>query len=86
MHQRDAFMLRNMNYRLHFETDKVLCTDFVRCDMNDVTMCIEKNTVYYVISYRGGDMDSENHSVVIRSIGLHSVKSTVSRVITLMGI
>ena len=33
-----------------------------------------------------GDMDSENHSVVIRSIGSHSVKSTVSRVITLVGI
>ena len=33
-----------------------------------------------------GHMDSENHSVVIRSIGLHSMKSTVSRLITLMGI
>ena len=33
-----------------------------------------------------GDMDSENHSVVIRSIGSHSVKSTVSKVITLVGI
>ena len=29
-----------------------------------------------------GDMDSENHSVVIRSIGSHSVKSTVLRPIT----
>ena len=33
-----------------------------------------------------GDMDSENHSVVIPSIEPHSVKSTVSRLITLMGI
>ena len=33
-----------------------------------------------------GDMDSENHSVVIGNIGPHSVKLTVSRVITLMGI
>ena len=58
MHQKDAFMLKSMNYRLHFETDKVLCTDFVRCDMNDVTiphaLCIEKNSVYYVISFREG--------------------------------
>ena len=75
---------------LHFETDKVLCTDFVRCDLNDVTiphaLCIEKNIVFYVIGFIEGDMDSKNHSVVFRSIGLHSVKSTVSRLITLMGI
>ena len=31
-------------------------------------------------------MDSEKHSVVIPSIRSHSVKSAVSRVITLMGI
>ena len=34
----------------HFETNKVLGTDFVRCHMNDVTiphaLCIEKNIVY----------------------------------------
>ena len=51
--------------------------------MNNVTipaLCTTSS-----ISERG-DMDSENHSVVIRSIGSHSVKSTVSRVITLMGI
>ena len=33
-----------------------------------------------------GDMDSENHSVVIRSIGSHSVKSTVSRLRILIGL
>ena len=33
-----------------------------------------------------GDLDSENNSVVIRNIESHSVKSTVSRMITLMGI
>ena len=33
-----------------------------------------------------GDLDSENHSVVIRNIESHSVKLTVSRLITLMGI
>ena len=31
-----------------------------------------------------GDMDSENHCVVIWSIGSHSVKSTLSRLITLI--
>ena len=38
MHQKDAFMLRSRICRLHFETDKVLCTYFVRYDMNDVTI------------------------------------------------
>ena len=33
-----------------------------------------------------GDMDSENHTVVIRSVGSHSVKSTVSKLETLIGI
>ena len=44
--------------RLHSETEKVLGTDLLRCDMNDVTishaLCIEKNIVYYVISFREG--------------------------------
>ena len=90
MHQKDAFMFRSRIYRFHFETDKVLCTDFVRCDMNDVTIphaFVLRKTLCSTSSVsERGDMDSENHSVVIRSIGLHSVKSTVSRVITLMGI
>ena len=51
-------MLISMINRLLFETDKVLGTDFVRCDMNDVTiphaLCIDKNIVYYVISFREG--------------------------------
>ena len=50
MHQRDAFMLKSMNNRLHSETDKVLCEDFVRRYMNDVTiplaLCIEKNIIF----------------------------------------
>ena len=58
MHQKDVFMLRNMICRLHFETEKVLGTYFVWCDMNDATiphaLCIEKNIVYYVISFREG--------------------------------
>ena len=58
--------------------------------MNDVTipyaLCLEENIVYNVISFREGYIDSENRSVVIRSIGSHYVKSTVSKVITLMGI
>ena len=58
MLQRHTFMLISMIHRLHFETDKVLGTDFVRCDMNDVTiphaLCIDKNIVYYVISFREG--------------------------------
>ena len=33
---------------------------------------LRKNIVYYVITFREGDMDSENHSVVIRSIESHS--------------
>ena len=47
---------------------------------NEKTLCTTSSVSERV------DMDSENHSVVIRSIGLHSVKSTVSRVITFMGI
>ena len=51
-------MFRNIIYRFHFETDKVIDTDFVQCDMNDVTilhiLCIEKNIMYYVISFREG--------------------------------
>ena len=58
--------------------------------MNDITiphaLCIEKKIVYYVISFKEGAVESENHSVVIWSIRSHSVKSTVSRLITLMGI
>ena len=41
----------------HFETDKVLGTDFVWCDMNATipyAMCIEENSVFYVISFREG--------------------------------
>ena len=79
-------MLRNMNYRLHFETDKVLCTYFVRFDRN-LMHCVLRKTLCTTSSVsERGDMDSESHSVVIRSIGSHSVKLTVSRVITLVGI
>ena len=46
MHQKDAFMFGSRICRFHFETDKVLGTDFVLCNMNDVTipheLCIEK--------------------------------------------
>ena len=49
-------MLRSRICRLHFETDKVLWTYFVRCDMNDVTIphafVLRKNIVYYVIGFR----------------------------------
>ena len=90
MHQKDEFMFRSRICRFYFETDKVLSTDFVLCNMNDVTipheLCIEKNILYYVISLERGDMDSGNHGVVIPSIGSHSVKSTVSRLITMMGL
>ena len=49
--------------------------------------CVLRKTVCSTSSVsERGDMDSENHNVVIRSIGSHSVKSTVSRLITLMGI
>ena len=38
----------------HFETDKKILV----CDINDVTiphaLCIEKNIVYYIISFREG--------------------------------
>ena len=51
-------MLRSRICRLHFETEKVLGTDFVRCDTNGVTilhaLCIEKNIMYYVISFSKG--------------------------------
>ena len=76
-------MLRSMIYRLHFETGKVIGTD-----MNDVTIpyALRKTLCTTSSVSERGDMEPENHSVVIRSIGLHYVKSTVSTVITLMGI
>ena len=44
--QKDAFMFWSRVCRFYFETDKVLGADFVRCDMNNVTipyaLCIEK--------------------------------------------
>ena len=90
MHEKDVFMFRIRICRFHFETDKVVRIDFVWCDMNDATipyaLCIEKNTGTASSVSEWGDMDSENHSVVIRSIGSHSLKSTVSRLITLVGI
>ena len=50
--------------------------------MNDGTiphaLCIEKNMGTTSSVSERGDMDSENHSVMIRSIGSHSLKSTVS--------
>ena len=53
---KDACMFWSWICSFNFKTDKVLGKDFVRCDMNDITishaMCIEKNTVYYVISLR----------------------------------
>ena len=56
MHEKDVFMFRIRICRFHFETDKVVRIDFVWCDMNDATithaLCIEKNIVYYVISFR----------------------------------
>ena len=90
MLQKYAFMLKSRICRLHFETDKVLCTYFVRYDKNDVTMpdaFVLRKTLCTTSSVsERGDMDSENHRVVIQNIGSHSLKSIVSRVITLMGI
>ena len=58
MHQKDVLMLRSRICRLDFETEKVLGTDLLKCDMNDLTiphaLCIEKKIVYYVISFREG--------------------------------
>ena len=48
MHQRDACMFRSRICKFHFKTDKVFGTDFLRCDVNDITrphaLCIEKNS------------------------------------------
>ena len=48
MQQQDSFLYRSRICRFHFETDEVLGTDFVRCDMNDVkiphALCIEKTS------------------------------------------
>ena len=91
MHQKDGFMLMSRMCRLYFEKDigLALCTYFVRCDMNDVTIphaFVLRKTLCTTSSVsERGDMDSENHSVVIRSIESHSVKSTVSRLRILMG-
>ena len=58
MHQTYArvWLFRSRISRFYFNTDKALRTDFVRGD--DVTiphaLCIEKNIVYYVISFRDG--------------------------------
>ena len=38
MHKKDVLMLRSRICRLQFETEKVLGTDLLRCDMNDVTI------------------------------------------------
>ena len=58
MHQKDVLILRSRICRLDFEAEKVLGTDLLQCDMNDVTiphaLCIEKKIVYYVISFREG--------------------------------
>ena len=52
--QKDAFMFGSRVCRFYFETDKVLGADFVRCDMNNVTMpyvlCIEKK--HYVLRHQ----------------------------------
>ena len=64
MHQKDAFMLRSKICRLHFETDKLLGTYFVRYDMNDVTIThafVLRKTLCTTSSVsERGDMDSEN--------------------------
>ena len=73
MHKKDAFMFRSRICRFHFERDKLIGTDFVLCNVNDftiphvLTLCTSSS-----VSERG-DMDSENHSVVIPSIVSHSV-------------
>ena len=59
MHQKDVFMLRSRICRLHFETEKIFGKDFVRCDMNNVTiphaLYIEKHIVYKGgVSFRDG--------------------------------
>ena len=73
-------MLRIRICRLHFETGKVLFTYFVRCDMNGVTIphaFVLRKTLCTTSSVsERGDMDSENHSMVIRSIGSHSLTLT----------
>ena len=57
------------------ETDTVLGTDFVRCDSNDLTiahacvLCIVYKEKLCVLQFQRG----VNHSVVIWSIGSHSV-------------
>ena len=83
-------MLRSRICRLQFETEKVLGTDSLRCDMNDVTIphtFVLRKTLCTTSSVsERGPMDLENQSVVIRRIGSHSMKSTVSRLKTLMGI
>lgn len=70
------------------EEECIWYTDFAQCDMDDVTIpheCVlEKNIVYYVLCHqfqRGID-----YCVVIRRIRSHSVKLTVSKLITWMGL
>ena len=64
----------------------VLDTDLAQCNMIDVpiphVLCFEKKIVYYVINFWDGWLI---WILVIRTIRSHSVKSTASRLITIMG-
>ena len=51
---RMRLLSRSRICRFHFETDEVLGTDFVRCDMNDVKMCIEKTLLTTLSVFREG--------------------------------
>ena len=45
MRHRDAFMFRSIICRFHLKTDKVRCTNVIRCNINDVkiphALCIK---------------------------------------------
>ena len=65
----------------------VLGTDFAQSDANDVRIprvfVLEKTLCTTPSVSKKVGMDSENYSLVIQSIGSHSVKSTVLKVDTL---
>ena len=73
--QKDAFMLRSRICRFIWKLIK-----YIRCDMNDVTIphaFVLRKTLCTTSSVsERGDIDSENHSVVIRSIyEIYSIKT-----------
>ena len=74
-----GFILKQIKYFVQILYDAIWTTS------QYVMHCVLRKTLCTTLSVsERGDMDSENHSVVIWSMGSQSVKSTVLRLITMM--